>query len=96
MTDVLSIDDIRDCDFDAEKVWHIGAMRFGMNWSRTEFIGLSIFPYLIPFWFWLRLGFSDWVLLPLLTLPRAVIVARIVAMHDRHKQLFPMTPKASQ
>ena len=48
-----------------------------------------------PFWFWLGLGFGAWVLLPLLTLPWAVTVARVVATHDRREQLFPMTPKAS-
>jgi 1,4-dihydroxy-2-naphthoate octaprenyltransferase len=95
VTNVLIIDDIRDRDFDAEKGWRTGAVRFGRNWSQTEFIGLSIFSYLIPFWFWLGLGFSAWVLLPLLTLPGAVIVARVVATHDRREQLFPMTAKAS-
>lgn len=95
VTNVLIIDDIRDRDFDAEKGWRTGAVRFGRNWSSAEFIGLSIFSYLIPLWFWLGLGFGAWVLLPLLTLPWAVSVARVVATHDRREQLFPMTPKAS-
>jgi 1,4-dihydroxy-2-naphthoate octaprenyltransferase len=95
VTNVLIIDDIRDHAFDAEKGWRTGAVRFGSNWSRTEFIGLAIFSYLIPFWFWLGLGFGAWVLLPLLTLPWAIIVARVVVTHDRREQLFPMTPKAS-
>jgi 1,4-dihydroxy-2-naphthoate octaprenyltransferase len=95
VTNVLIIDDIRDRDFDAEKGWRTGAVRFGRNWSRGEFVGLAIFAYLIPFWFWQGLGFGAWVLLPLLTLPWAVIVARVLARHDRREQLFPMTSKAA-
>jgi 1,4-dihydroxy-2-naphthoate octaprenyltransferase len=95
VANVLIIDDIRDRDFDAEKGWRTGAVRFGKNWSQTEFIGLSAFSYLMPFWFWLGLGFRAWVMLPLLTLPWAVTVARVVATHDRRQELVPMTAKAS-
>ncbi len=37
--------------------------------------------YLLPFWFWLGLGFNAWVLLPLLTAPLAYV--------DRHARVHP-------
>jgi 1,4-dihydroxy-2-naphthoate polyprenyltransferase len=95
VTNVLIIDDIRDRDFDAEKGWRTGVVRLGKSWSGTELIGLTVFAYLIPFWFWLGLGCNAWVLLPLLTLPGAIAVARIVATHERREQLLPMTARAA-
>jgi 1,4-dihydroxy-2-naphthoate octaprenyltransferase len=95
VTNVLLIDDIRDRGHDGAKGWHTGSVRFGVAWTRGEIVGLTIFAYAIPFWFWLGLGFGPAVLLPLLTLPRAVSVARTVCMFDAFTELFPMTPKAS-
>jgi 1,4-dihydroxy-2-naphthoate polyprenyltransferase len=70
---------------------------FGLGWNRIEIVSLTAFAYLIPFWFWfwIGLGLSAWILLPLLTLPRAVTVARTVSSTERFEDLFPMTPKAS-
>lgn len=96
VTNVLLIDDMRDREFDAAKGWRTGPVRFGMGWSRAEYVGLSVFSFLIPFWFWLALGFSAWVLLPLLTLPSAISIARIVCTADRRESLVPMTPKAAR
>jgi len=95
VTNVLLIDDIRDHEPDRRKGWLTGAVRFGIGWNRGEIIVLTAFAYLAPFWFWLGRGFSPWVLLPLLTLPQAVSVARTVAMRDGFEDLFPMTPKAA-
>jgi 1,4-dihydroxy-2-naphthoate octaprenyltransferase len=78
---VLIIDDVRDRHFDAAKGWRTGPIRFGMTWSRVEYLFMVGFAYLVPFWFWLRWGFGIWVLLPLITLPFAA--------------LLPMTPLAA-
>ncbi len=69
------------------------AVRFGKIWSRYEFVGLLVFAYLAPFWFWRGFGFSAWVLLPLITLPLAVMVARAVWTRDNFAELVPMTPR---
>lgn len=95
VVNVLLIDDIRDRVPDREKGWRTGAVRFGSGWNRLEIVALSAFAYVIPFWFWLGLGLGPWVLLPLLTLPRAVTVARTICTAERFEDLFPMTPKAS-
>ncbi len=95
VVNVLLIDDIRDRLPDREKGWRTGAVRFGSGWNRIEIVALTAFAYLMPFWFWLGLGFSPWILLPLLTLPRAVTVARTVWTTERFQDLFPMTPKGA-
>jgi 1,4-dihydroxy-2-naphthoate octaprenyltransferase len=93
ITDILVIDDIRDRDFDAVKGKNTIAVRFGRTWSRIEFIALLCVAYAMPFWFWLGLGFDAWVLLPLLTLPLAYAITRIVCTRDRFAELVPMTPR---
>jgi 1,4-dihydroxy-2-naphthoate polyprenyltransferase len=95
VTNVLVIDDIRDRAFDAAKGWRTGAVRLGIGWSRGEYLALSALAYLAPFGFWLALGFSPWVLLPLLTLPGAARIARTVCTSGDRAALVPMTPRAA-
>ena len=92
---ILVIDDVRDRAFDAAKGWRTGPVRFGIGWSRAEFVLLCTFIYLIPFWLWRGLGFSAWVLLPLATLPFAYTLGRRICTLDRHDDLVPMTPIAA-
>jgi 1,4-dihydroxy-2-naphthoate octaprenyltransferase len=93
ITSILIIDDIRDYEFDTVKGKNTIAVRFGKGWSRTEFLCLLVFAYLMPFWLWLGLGFSAWVLLPLMTVPIAYLVTRAVWTRDRYDELMPMTPR---
>lgn len=95
VTNVLLIDDIRDRVPDRAKGWRTGAVVFGLKFQRAEFVLLTAFAYLAPFWFWLGMDFSPWVLLPLLTLPRGIAIARAVCTSERFEDLFPMTPKGS-
>jgi len=95
ITNVLLIDDIRDRVPDRDKGWRTGAVRFGLRWNRGQIMAFTIFAYLAPFWFWLGMGFSPWVLLPLLTAPQAFTVAHTVCTTEEFKALFPMTPKGS-
>lgn len=96
VTNVMVIDDIRDRHFDAVKGWRTGTVRFGLGGSRVEYLALTAFAYLSPFWFWLGLGFSAWTLLPLLTLPLAYTIARAVCTLDQTGDLIVMTPRASK
>jgi 1,4-dihydroxy-2-naphthoate octaprenyltransferase len=92
---ILIIDDIRDRGFDAAKGWRTTPVRFGMRWSRVEYVSLSVFAYAVPFWLWFGWGFAAWILLPLLTLPFALVIARKVLTEDRHNALVPLTPMAA-
>jgi 1,4-dihydroxy-2-naphthoate octaprenyltransferase len=93
ITNILIIDDIRDCEFDTVKGKNTVAVRFGKIYSRCEFLGLMAFAYVSPFWLWHGLGFNVWVLLPLTTLPLAVVIAHAVWTKDRFIELVPMTPR---
>jgi 1,4-dihydroxy-2-naphthoate octaprenyltransferase len=95
-TCILIIDDIRDREFDVVKGKRTIAVRYGIGWSRAEFIALQTFAYLAPLWFWGALGFSAWVLLPLVSLPLAVSTARQVLSLERFEELVPMTPRAAR
>lgn len=95
VSNVLVIDDMRDRKFDAQKGWRTTAVRFGLAGSRTEYVALSIFAYLAPFWFWFGLGYSAWVLLPLLTLPFAYHIGAAVFAKEQTEDLLHMTPRAS-
>lgn len=96
VTNVLLIDEIRDADFDRAKGWHSGAVRWGRGFTRAELCALTVLAYAVPVWLWLGAGYSTAVLLPLLTLPMAVRVARGVWKARRFEELFPMTPRASR
>jgi 1,4-dihydroxy-2-naphthoate octaprenyltransferase len=95
VTNILLIDDIRDREFDARKGWRTEPVRFGVGWTRLEFVALMLFAYLIPVWFWLGLHYSPWILLPLLTLPVAAGITRVICTQLQIDRLFPMTPKAA-
>jgi 1,4-dihydroxy-2-naphthoate octaprenyltransferase len=96
ITSILIIDDIRDREFDAEKGKHTIALRYGVRWSRAEFVGLLLVAYLAPVLFWMTLGFSLWTLLPLLTLPLGISVTRSVLTLDRFRDLVPLSPRAAR
>lgn len=95
-TSILIIDDIRDRAFDAVKGKRTVAVRFGLRWSRAEYLGWLASAYALLGWFWLGLGFGPWVLLPLLTVPFAMTIARRVCTRDQFIDLVPMTPRAAQ
>ena len=93
ITNILIIDDIRDCEFDAAKGKNTIAVRFGKFYSRCEFSGLLAFAYLSPFWIWRSLGYSRWVLLTFATLPLAAIIVRALWTRSRFDELVPLTPR---
>ncbi len=89
---ILIIDDVRDKAFDAAKGWRTGPVRFGIRWSRTEFVLLCAVAYLAPFWFWRGLGFGPSVLLPLATLPVCGAIGLRLFTSERPDELLPLTP----
>jgi 1,4-dihydroxy-2-naphthoate polyprenyltransferase len=92
---ILIIDDIRDRHFDTAKGWRTGPVRFGLRWSRVEYILLSIFICCVPFWLWLSWHFEAWVLLPLLTMPFAAEIAKRVLTEEGYEALLPLSPAAA-
>jgi 1,4-dihydroxy-2-naphthoate polyprenyltransferase len=93
VTSVMLIDDMRDHEFDRDKGWRTGSVRFGLDWTRTEITALVSLAYAAPVAFWLALGFDAWVLLPLLSLPLAVRNLRAIWRLRRRTELIPWTPR---
>ncbi len=77
-TNILVVNNIRDRKEDATTGKRTLAVRFGYRVSRLEYTGLFGLAYLVPLWFWLADGWSPTVLLPLLTVPVAVMVTQTV------------------
>ncbi|MEA1931611.1 MAG: 1,4-dihydroxy-2-naphthoate polyprenyltransferase [Euryarchaeota archaeon] len=77
-TNILVVNNIRDREEDATTGKRTLAVRFGYRFSRLQFAGLAGLAYAVPVWLWLAEGFAATVLLPLLTLPIAVVVTRTV------------------
>jgi 1,4-dihydroxy-2-naphthoate polyprenyltransferase len=92
---ILIIDDLRDRRFDAAKGWRTGPVRFGPAWSRVEYVLMSVFAYLVPFWLWRSWGFGASVLLPVVSIPFAGVLARRVLREDQPDKLLPLTPMAA-
>ena len=77
-TAILVVNNLRDIDTDARAGKNTLAVRIGPRATRIEFAGLLVFAYAFPPGFWLLGAASPWILLPLLTLPRARTLARAV------------------
>ncbi|MFO7832804.1 MAG: 1,4-dihydroxy-2-naphthoate polyprenyltransferase [Halohasta sp.] len=77
-TNILVVNNIRDREEDVTTGKRTLAVRFGYRFSRLQFAGLGSLAYAVPGWLWLAEGFTAAVLLPLLTLPIAVVLTRTV------------------
>jgi 1,4-dihydroxy-2-naphthoate octaprenyltransferase len=95
-TDILLVDNIRDLDYDRSKGERTLAVIIGAGWTRIEYAALLALAYLVPFWFWLRAGFAPVVLLPLLSLPYGLLVARRVWRARTPEELMPTSAQAGQ
>lgn len=92
-TNILVIDNIRDLEYDRSKgEWTI-AVLIGRRWSQVEYLALLAFAYAVPFWFAAR-GFGPQALLPLASLPWALVVARRVIGAPTRDSMQPLTPQA--
>ena len=96
ITNILVIDNIRDLDFDQAKGETTLAVVLGRRGSYIEYCLLLGLAYFIPLMLWLLNGLSIWVLLPWLSLPYALLVARRVITAQSYAELMPLTPQAGQ
>jgi 1,4-dihydroxy-2-naphthoate octaprenyltransferase len=78
-TNILVVNNVRDADTDRASGKRTLAVLLGRNTARAEYAVLALFAYATPFVLWLVFKMSPWVLLPLLSLPLAVRLARSVA-----------------
>ena len=70
-TAILVVNNVRDMDTDRKAGKRTLAVRLGARGARLEYVALVAFAYLALPVFWLSFGRSVWVMLPLLSLPKA-------------------------
>lgn len=95
-TNILVIDNIRDLEFDRAKREHTLAVLIGPRASHVEYVALLALAYAVPVVLFAGGRFGAPVLLPALSLPYAVHVARRVLGTTDYVALLPMTPHAAQ
>ena len=95
-TDILVVNNVRDLEEDATTGKRTLAVRFGYTFSRVQFVALLLLAYLVPVWFVLRAEFGPVVLLPTLSLPLAVGVARTVLTETGGAALNPALERTGQ
>jgi 1,4-dihydroxy-2-naphthoate octaprenyltransferase len=82
-TAILVVNNLRDIETDAKAGKRTLAVRIGRRKTCFEYVGLLTFAYSLVPDFWLVGSASAWVMLPLLTLPRALLLAyRILTSTD--------------
>ncbi|WP_254523580.1 1,4-dihydroxy-2-naphthoate polyprenyltransferase [Natrinema caseinilyticum] len=77
-TAILVVNNVRDRETDAETGKRTLAVRLGYRVSRLEYAALLALAYVVPVWFWLAAGFGPGAVLPMVTLPYAVMITRTV------------------
>ena len=81
-TAILVVNNLRDVDQDREAGKKTLAVRFGRGGARAEWIGLVGLAYVSPFVIWQLYDTALWVLLPILSLPRAIELGRTIAQSE--------------
>ncbi len=78
ITAILVVNNLRDIETDRSVGKRTLAVFIGPRWTRLEYVLLLAVAYVIPLWLWAAGGQPVWVLLPWLSLPLAVRLARAI------------------
>jgi 1,4-dihydroxy-2-naphthoate octaprenyltransferase len=95
-TCILVVNNIRDLETDRASGKRTLAVMLGYRLARAEFVGLLAVAYAVPVAFWAVLDYSPAVLLPLLSVPLAVAVARVVLTRRDGEALNPALERTGQ
>ena len=95
-TCILVVNNIRDLETDRASGKRTLAVMLGYRLARAEFVGLLAVAYAVPVAFWLALGYSPVVLLPLLSAPLAAAIARVVVTRRDGDALNPALERTGQ
>ncbi|MFW6448542.1 MAG: prenyltransferase, partial [Halobacteriota archaeon] len=95
-TAILVVDNIRDLEYDRPKDDVTLAVVIGERWSRVEYNLLLFGAYAVLPALWLGLEMSAGVVLPLASLPLAVLVAHRMSRARSYPALLPLSPRTGQ
>ncbi len=85
-TAILVVNNVRDIETDRAAGKRTLPVRLGAKFGRREYRALMALAYAVPIATWQWDGVHPWLLLPLVSLPRAVQLARRVAMAETGAQ----------
>ena len=85
-TGILVVNNVRDAETDASAGKRTLAVRFGRAFGVSEYRGLLVVAYAVPLYLAVSGMLTTWALLPWLTLPLAVRLARRI-QHDQGRAL---------
>jgi len=95
-TAILVVNNIRDVESDRAAGKRTLAVILGYRWSRAEFLALVVLAYLIPVALVAGYGYPLATLLPVVSLPLAVAVARTVLTRSDGEALNPALERTGQ
>ncbi|MFZ5897465.1 MAG: 1,4-dihydroxy-2-naphthoate polyprenyltransferase [Myxococcota bacterium] len=88
-TAILVVNNVRDRETDVRAGKRTLAVRFGRGGGLAEYIGLLVMAYAVPLWLFMSRGLQPFVLLPLVTAPIALRLARGV-VREQGRALNPL------
>lgn len=91
-TTILVVDNVRDLEFDREKNDTTLAVLLGDRASRYQYHALVALAYLVPLVLWGHFETGSGLLLPLLSLPLAVVAAWKFHSAETYVELHPISP----
>ncbi|MBB6646204.1 1,4-dihydroxy-2-naphthoate polyprenyltransferase [Halobellus ruber] len=95
-TDILVVNNVRDRAEDATTGKRTLVVRFGYGFARAQFVAMLVLAYAVPLWFLLRPGYSAAVVLPYLTLPYALTIARTMLTETAGEVLNPILERTGR
>mgnify|MGYP006286938531 CR=1 FL=1 len=95
-TAILVVNNVRDREEDAAAGKRTLAVIVGYTWSRGEFVAEVALAYAVPVGLWHGRCFQPTVLLPLLSLPLALVVTRTVLTRTDGEALNPALERTGQ
>ena len=95
-TAILVVNNIRDLETDSKAGKRTLAVILGYRYSRVEFVGLFVVAYATPLVLWAGLGYSVFVLAPLVTLPISLKLIRVVSTRTDGEALNPALERTGQ
>ena len=93
---ILVVNNLRDIEQDRISGKRTLGVFFGENALKLEYTLLALAAFIVPILLFSRFNFSPWILLPLLSIPAAVILTKKVWIHNHKRDLNPVLERTAQ
>jgi 1,4-dihydroxy-2-naphthoate octaprenyltransferase len=82
ITAILVVNNLRDIPTDRKSGKNTLAVMLGARATRIEYVSLLVGAYAIPVILWLSSLISGWIMLPLMSIPMAMLIVRIIYVSE--------------